>query len=528
MAEPKNINTNYRTSNRSNSNRREAAALGFDKIQPQARDLEEAVLGGMMLDREAVAEVVEILKPESFYVAAHGHIFEAIHNLFGRSEPVDILTVTAELRKMGKLEEVGGPFAITQLTNRVGSTANIEYHARIVSEKYIFRELIRTSNAVIKDAFDETTDVFDLLDKTEQNLFDITERNLRRSYEQMGSLVSQVIKQQEEGLEHQDGLTGVPSGFTELDRLTSGWQPSDLVILAARPAMGKTAFVLTMARNAAVDFNRPIAVFSLEMSAAQLATRLIASESGIASERFKRRDMQGHEIVELAAKLDRLSEAKIFIDDTPAINIFELRAKCRRLKMQHDIQMVIIDYLQLMSGGGSNKSGNREQEISSISRALKSIAKELNVPVIALSQLSRAVETRGGDKRPQLSDLRESGAIEQDADMVLFLYRPEYYGFDQDNEGSTKGISEVIVAKHRNGALDTVKLRFVPQFAKFENLNSFSDTVQGLTPLNDLGGTIDGGVMTLGSKMNGDHSNTPDELPPLPPLDPMGGDDVPF
>lgn len=483
----------------------------FDKVQPQALDLEEAVLGGMMLDREAVAEVIDILKPESFYLEAHQHIFQAIHDLFAKSQPVDILTVTERLRKLGKLEDVGGAYFVTQLTNRVGSTANIETHARIISEKYILRELIKSSNIVIRDAYEETTDVFALLDKAEQNLFSITEQNLRRSYDKMNSLVAQAIKQLESIKDHQEGVVGIPSGFVNLDRVTSGWQKSDLVIVAARPAMGKTAFTLTLARNAAVDFNRPIAVFSLEMSSIQLVNRLISAETGIPGDKLKRGDLQRHEWVELTTKIEKLSEAPIFIDDTPAINIFELRAKCRRLKMQHNIQMIIIDYLQLMSGSTDKKGGNREQEIATISRSLKSIAKELDVPVIALSQLSRAVETRGGDKRPMLSDLRESGSIEQDADMVIFLYRPEYYGFDQDADGMpTKGVAEIIIAKHRNGAVDTVKLKFVSQNAKFVNWDdNETGGIEGLPPLND--------VITIGSKMNnmGNASSMSDEDVPF-------------
>jgi len=482
------------------TNNADLGSYVFDKVQPQARDLEEVVLGGMMLDKDAVAQIIDILKPESFYVEAHQHIFRAIHTLFGKSEPVDILTVVEQLRKDGVLEAVGGPFKVTQLTNRVGSTANIEFHARIISEKFILRELISSSTTVIKDAYEETTDVFELLDRAEQNLFSITEQNLRRSYDSMNNLVSQAIKQLEELRDREEGVVGIPSGFTDLDRMTSGWQKSDLIIVAARPGMGKTAFTLSMARNMAVDFNKPIAVFSLEMSSLQLVNRLISGETGIAGDKLKRGDLQRHEWIELTTKVERLAEAPIFIDDTPAINIFELRAKCRRLKMQHDIQMIIIDYLQLMSGSSDSKGGNREQEISTISRSLKSIAKELNVPVIALSQLSRAVETRGGDKRPQLSDLRESGAIEQDADMVIFLYRPEYYGFDQDEEGNpVKGTAEIIIAKHRNGALGTIKVRFVAQNAKFENLDLLDGDIADLTPLGD--------VITLGSKMNEEGGN---------------------
>ena len=486
----------------------------LDKLPPQAIELEEAVLGGMMLDRDAVTEVVDMLKPDSFYLEKHQHIYAAMHDLFLKSQPIDILTVTEQLRKNGKLEEVGGPVYVTMLTHRVGSTANIEHHARIVSERFILRELIKNANEIIKDSYEETSDVFEVLDKAEQGLFQITEKNLRRSYEDMGKLVAQAIKQLETLKGHEDGVVGVPSGLVALDRITSGWQQSDLIIVAARPAMGKTAMTLSIARNAAVEFRKAVAFFSLEMSAVQLVNRLISAETGIPAEKLKRGNLTDYEWIELTTKVERLAEAPIYIDDTPAINIFELRAKCRRLKMQHDIQMVVVDYLQLMSGGGGDRtkmSGNREQEISMISRSLKSIAKELNIPVIALSQLSRAVENRGGDKRPQLSDLRESGSIEQDADMVIFLYRPEYYGFDVDEEGnSSKGVAEIIIAKHRNGPTDTAKVRFISQNAKFTDLDSggVGDSFgSDLMPI--------GEIITVRSKINATPNTPPD-------------DDVPF
>lgn len=443
-----------------------------DRIPPQALDLEEVVLGGLMLDRDAVAEIIDILKPESFYLEAHRNIYEAIYDLFGKSQPVDILTVTEQLRKNGKLESAGGAYYVSMLTNRVATAANIEHHARIISEKFILRELIKSSTQVVQGAYDATTDVFELLNSAEQALFNITEQNLRRSYGMMNTLVPMAIKSIEAIKDGTDGLTGVPTGFFALDRLTAGWQKSDLIIVAARPGMGKTVFAMTVARNAAVDFKRPVAVFSLEMSKLQLVNRLISAETGLSSDKLRRGDLQPYEWMRLTNGIGEISEAPIIIDDTPAINMFELRAKCRRFKMQHNIQLIIIDYLQLMSGSSSDKKNtNREQEISNISRTLKTIAKELEVPVIALSQLSRAVETRGGDKRPQLADLRESGAIEQDADLVLFLYRPEYYHIDFDLDNNpTKGVAEVIVAKHRNGPTDTVKLRFVPSTVKFENL----------------------------------------------------------
>jgi len=466
----------------------------FDKLQPQATDIEKAVLGGMLLDKDAVTIVIDILKPRSFYLEPHQKIFRCIQDLFNNSKPIDLLTVTDQLRKSGTLSEVGGPFFISQLTNQVGSTVNVEHHARIVAEKYILRELIRTSNEVIKDAYEDTTDVFQLLDKTEQNIFEITDQNVSRSFEKMGSLVNRAIKNIEDIGKRKKGIVGVPSGFAALDKITSGWQKTDLIIIAARPAMGKTAFTLALGRNAAVDYNMPVAVFSLEMSALQLVNRLMSGESELPAETLKKGKLAEHEWQQLNTKVENLSAAPIFIDDTPGINIFELRAKCRRLKMQYDIQMIIIDYLQLMSGSAEKKNTNREQEISAISRALKGIAKELNVPVIALSQLSRAVETRGGDKKPMLSDLRESGAIEQDADMVMFLYRPEYYGFDQDEQGNpTQGIAEVIIAKHRNGALGTIKTRFVSNFAKFVEFDGFQ-MVDGYIAVND--------IITKDSKMN--------------------------
>jgi replicative DNA helicase len=804
--------------------------------------LEEAVLGALMLDKDALPIVIDIIRAESFYTEAHQAIYKAMLKLFEKSQPIDLLTVTEEVKKQGELEKIGGPYYLVELTNRVASSANIEYHARIIAQKHIQRELIRVSTDVIRDAYEDTTDVFDLLDKAEQGLFQITEQNLSRTYEGMGTLLSKAIKQLEELAQKEEGLTGVPTGFTALDRLTSGWQPSDLIIVAARPGMGKclgkgtkiimfdgsiknvedvkvgdllmgddstprkvmslargreqmywvrqnkgidyrvneshilslkksrqegkgnrgdvlnisikdyleksnkfktnykgykvavefdeksleiapyflgiwlgdgtasdvsittqdeevikylneyasilgysvtertqvgkttqysiiaggqghkgislqgtlrdigvlnnkhipeqflvnstenrlellaglldsdghyliqsngfeitqknkrlacqikylcdslgfrtslkskkasiasinyettvwririygdidkipvriqrkkanpwksivdwhvtgitvekdivddyygfeidgnklflledmtvthnTSFTLALARNAALEFSKPVAFFSLEMSNLQLVQRLISLEAEISGSKLRNGRLEDYEWQQLHSSIEKMGEMKIFIDDTPGINIFELRAKCRRLKMQHDIQMVIIDYLQLMTGGGDKKGGNREQEISMISRSLKGLAKELNVPVIALSQLSRAVETRGGAKRPQLSDLRESGAIEQDADIVSFIYRPEYYQIMEDEEGnSQKGVAEIIVAKHRNGATDTVKLKFISEYAKFADLEddgfgNFDDN----TSFDDDGNNI----ITLGSRMNDD------------------------
>lgn len=485
-----------------------ASGIEHGKLPPQAIDLEEAVLGALMLEKEAVNATIDILQPKSFYKETHQKIFSAIQDLFQRSEPVDILTVTNELKQRGELELVGGPYYITQLTNRVASSANIEFHARIISQKYIQRELIRISSDIITDAYDETTDVFTLLDKAESSLFSVAEGNIRKNYETMSDLIRESIAQIELAKNKESGVIGVASGFTALDRVTSGWQPSDLVIIAARPAMGKTSYVLSLARNAAVDFNIPVAFFSLEMSSVQLVTRLVSAESEISSEKLRSGNLRADEIQQIHTKIQRLAEAPIFIDDTAGLSVFELRAKARRLKSQHDIQLLVIDYLQLMTGGGDNKNGNREQEISMISRSLKSIAKELNIPVIALSQLSRAVETRGGDKRPQLSDLRESGSIEQDADMVQFIHRPEYYGLSEDEEGNpTTGVANIIIAKHRNGSVGDVKLKFINHLAKFQDFekgmsdfDDFDNTNFTSMPIGEDFETE--GTVTKSSKMN--------------------------
>ncbi|GAB4264411.1 MAG: replicative DNA helicase [Saprospiraceae bacterium] len=476
----------------------------FGKVQPQAIPLEEAVLGALMLDKDALVTVMDIISEKSFYDERNGLIYKAIKSLFEKSYPVDLLTVTEELKRNGDLDTVGGPAYLVELTNRVASSANIEYHARIIAQKHIQRQLIKVATGIIHDAYEDTTDVFDLLDDAERGLFEITQSNLSRQHKTMGQLTSELMKLMDELKNKKDGLTGVPTGFTKLDRLTSGWQPSDLVIIAARPGMGKTSFVLALARNAAIDFQKPVAIFSLEMSGVQLVQRIIALEGEIDSHKMRNGKLEDYEWTQLNHTIEKLSEAPIFIDDTPGINIFELRAKCRRLKKQHDIQMVIIDYLQLMSGTSENKNTNREQEISNISRSLKGLAKELNVPVIALSQLSRAVETRGGDKKPQLSDLRESGAIEQDADMVSFIYRPEYYEITESPDGrSLKEVAEIIIAKNRHGPTETVELRWVSKYAKFTDMddNDF-DSFPSMDPFGPS--DDDPGVITKPSRMNDD------------------------
>lgn len=450
-------------------------SLEKGKIPPQAIDLEEVVLGAMMIDKKGVDEVIDILSAEAFYKDSHKHIFEAIFKLFENSEPVDLLTVSSQLKKDAKLDLIGGDFYLISLTQRVSSSAHIEFHARIILQKYIQRSLIKISNEIIEEAYDETKDVFDLLDHAEAKLYEVTQGNVKKSTETAQSLVIQAKKKIEE-ISNKEGLSGIPSGFTKLDRLTSGWQPSDLIIVAARPGMGKTALTLTMARNIAVNSNIPVAFFSLEMSSVQLITRLISSETGLSSEKLRTGKLEKHEWEQLNVKVKTLEKAPLFIDDTPSLSIFDLRAKARRLASQYGIKMIVIDYLQLMTAGGSQKGGNREQEISMISRNLKALAKELELPVIALSQLSRAVETRGGSKRPLLSDLRESGAIEQDADIVSFIYRPEYYKieeWDDDERSPTEGQGEFIVAKHRNGGLENIRLKFIGHLGKFDNLDDF-------------------------------------------------------
>ncbi|MDX1277438.1 replicative DNA helicase [Oceanihabitans sediminis] len=456
------------------------------KIPPQALDLEEVVLGAMMIDKKGVDEVIDILSPDAFYKEAHKYIFEAIFQLFENSEPIDLLTVSSQLKKNQKLDVSGGDFYLISLTQKVSSSAHIEFHARIILQKYIQRSLIKISSEIIEDSYDETQDVFDLLDKAESKLYEVTQGNIKKSSETAQELVIQAKKKIEE-ISNKEGLSGIATGFTKLDKLTSGWQPSDLIIVAARPGMGKTALTLSMARNIAVDQNVPVAFFSLEMASVQLITRLISSETGLSSEKLRTGKLEKHEWEQLNVKVKSLEKAPLFIDDTPSLSIFDLRAKARRLASQHGIKLIMIDYLQLMTGGSSH-GGNREQEISMISRNLKALAKELNVPVIALSQLSRAVETRGGSKRPLLSDLRESGAIEQDADIVSFIYRPEYYKIDEwdDEERSpTEGQAEFIIAKHRNGGLENIRLKFIGNLGKFDNLDDFDSPFEFHSKMNE-------------------------------------------
>ncbi|MBS1772240.1 MAG: replicative DNA helicase [Bacteroidetes bacterium] len=538
--------------------------LVYGKVPPQAPELEEAVLGAVMLEKDKLAEVLEIIQSEDcFYVDAHQKIYGAIRRLFDKGMPVDLLTVTEELRKSDELEIIGGAYYLTRLTMSVVSSAHVEAHARIVMEKFIQRELIRISGNVIGDAYEDSTDVFDLLDKAESSLYEITDKHLRKNFTSLKDVLVRTVHEIEEAKNKKDDLTGVPSGYTPLDKLTSGWQKTDLIILAARPAVGKTAFCLNLALNAAMTANKAVAFFSLEMSAAQLVKRLLAAVTEVTMDSITKGRMQEHEFIQMTQRMTKLAQAPIFLDDQAALNIFELRAKARRLKQKHDIQLIIIDYLQLMQASLSN-GGNREQEISKISRDLKALAKELEIPIIALSQLNRSVESRKESKVPQLSDLRESGAIEQDADMVMFLYRPEYYGINNDAMGqSIEGETHIHVAKHRNGSTDTVKVRFIKEYQKFVDMpddfgfggggNNFGGGGGGFTPFNpgdnpqagirrspdtsEFGGSkmfIPGGFQTLPSKASNYNFDDDEPMPPSPfikkpnPEDNSGIDETPF
>ncbi|MEW6060602.1 MAG: replicative DNA helicase [Bacteroidota bacterium] len=437
------------------------------RVPPQAVEVEMSVLGAMLLEKEAISRALEILDETAFYKPAHQEIFKAIISLFEKNEAADSITVVEELRRMGKLDAVGGPLYISDLTMRVTSAANVEYHAKIVLEKALLRNLITASTEITSRAFNEQDDALDLLDEAENKIFQISEKRMKKSFLPMKEAVFSTMELLESIHGAHSGVTGVPSGFTALDNMTGGFQNSDLIIVAARPSMGKTAFVLSLARNAAIDHNKPIGFFSLEMSAQQLVLRLICAEARVDAHSVRTGRLPEEQWRHLSTRIGKLYNAKIFIDDTPALSILELRAKARRLKAEHNVSMIIVDYLQLMQGPKNAQS--REQEISMISRSLKALAKELNIPVIALSQLNRAVETTA-DKRPTLANLRESGAIEQDADVVLFIHRPEKYNILEEAGKSTQGIAEIIIGKQRNGPTGEVELTFINQYARFENL----------------------------------------------------------
>lgn len=534
------------------SRKPDLTTLVYGKVPPQAPELEEAVLGAAMLEKDTFAQVLEIIQSEEcFYVDAHQKIYAAMRRLFDKGTPVDLLTITEELRKTNELELIGGAYYLTRLTMTVLSSAHVEAHARLVMEKFIQRELIRISGSIIGDAYEDSTDVFDLLDKAESGLYEITDKHLRKNFTSLQEVLVKTMTEIEENRKKTDDITGVPSGFTGLDRLTSGWQKTDLIILAARPSVGKTAFALNLAMNAAMNSAKqfPVAVFSLEMGAGQIVKRMLSCVSEVNMEAITRGKMAEHEFIQISQRMTKLAQAKIFIDDQAALNIFELRAKARRLKQKHDIQMILIDYLQLMQAS-VDKGGNREQEISKISRDLKALAKELDIPIIALSQLNRSVETRKESKVPQLSDLRESGAIEQDADMVMFLYRPEYHGITNDAMGETiEGETHIHIAKHRNGSTGMEKVRFIKEYQKFVDMednrfDSFGGGNGGAPAPKDnpsagirrdageFGNSkmfIPGGFQTRSSKMNDTNWDDDDMGPPAgfkkaPPPD----DDVPF
>jgi len=444
----------------------------FEIPTPHVLEIEQSIIGALLLEKDAILDINQILKPESFYSEKHRYIYEAILELSSNLEPVDIITVKTELKKKKLLEVIGGGAYLSSLQSMVSNTANLEYHAKIVAQKYIQRQLISVGNEIIKISTDEANDVADMIDSSEKLLFEVAEGNIKKETQAIKPLIDSALKQIQEAGKSGD-FTGVPSGFTDIDRITNGWQPSDLIIIAARPSMGKTAFVLSMAKEVAKK-KFPVVIFSLEMSDLQLVNRIISSESRIPAEKIRTGKLTDQDWKHLEKTIQPIIEAPLYIDDTAGLNVFELRSKCRRLVEKKGVRMVIIDYLQLMNAASSGK-GNREQEVSMVSRSLKGLAKELNIPIIALSQLNRSVETRStSHKRPQLSDLRESGAIEQDADIVMFIHRPERMGITEDTEGnSTKGLAEIIIAKHRNGQVGDVKLRFIESFATFTDFDNF-------------------------------------------------------
>lgn len=444
-------------------------------LPPQSREVEEAVLGALMVEPKVVPDVLDSLNANCFYVEANRKIFQAISALSMGHEAIDYLTITEQLKRTGDLEEVGGYHYIIELSQRVGSAVHIDNHIKILLQRYIQRELITISSEIQRDSFNDSIPVDDLLETAQQKLFTLASSNMKRDTLSISDVIKEAISDIEKNQERTDGLSGIASGFTGLDKFTLGWQPSDLVIVAARPAMGKTAFVLSMARNMAVEHKTPVAFFSLEMSSKQLVKRLLVSETGLSSEKIRGgKKLEDYEIHQLHQRIRDLSTAPLYIDDTPSLSIYEFRSKARRLRNSADVKLIIIDYLQLMTGPPELR-GVREQEVANISRSLKAIAKELDIPIIALSQLSRAVETRGGNKRPQLSDLRESGAIEQDADIVMFIHRPDYYGMAEGE--ADKSLSEVILAKHRNGSTGIVNMRFRANEARFvdDNDDDFYD-----------------------------------------------------
>jgi len=507
-----------------NNNRRrpapqQAPGQALGKLQPQAPLIEEAVLGAIMLEKDAYSVVSDILKPETFYEHKHQLIYESIQKLALEQKPIDMLTVTDALEKAGTLEEVGGAFYIATITSKVSSAANIEYHAKIIAQKALARQLINYAGKIENEAFDETTDIEQLMQRAEGELFQLSQHNIKKDTQQIDPIIKEALEKIQQAANRSEGLSGLASGYHDLDAMTSGWQPTDLVIIAARPAMGKTAFALSMVKNMAVNYNIPVGMFSLEMSNLQLVNRLLQNVCEIPGEKVKNGRLTPEEWMQLTGKITELQGAPIYVDDTPSLSVFELRTKARRLVREHGVKIIMIDYLQLMNASGM-QFGSREQEVSNISRSLKGLAKELNIPILALSQLNRGVESRQGGQgsRPQLSDLRESGAIEQDADMVLFIHRPEYYKQYEDEKGnSLRGLAEIIIAKHRSGSVGDVRLRFRGEFVRFQNLDEDTSLSNPMTDFPSQGQVQ--GVNTLGSKMNSTLEETGNQFASMTPDD---------
>ena len=508
--------TNYKTNTRRNRSTEQLMADTEGHLPPQAPELERAVIGALLLEQDAYPQVADILKPDSFYEVRHQLIYKAVLTLNLNNQPVDMLTVQHQLSKTGDLEEAGGPFYIAELTTAMASSAHIVAHAQVIAQKYLARQLITYTSRIREGAFDEGTDVLELMQEAEGRLFEISQNNMKQDYTQIDPVINQAYEALKKAAARSDGMSGLTSGYRSLDAITTGWQPSDLVIIAARPAMGKTAFVLSMAKNMAIDMRIPTAVFSLEMSNLQLMNRLLSNVCEIDSKKIKTGQLEAHEWAQFDNRVTRMEGAPLFLDDTPSLSIFELRTKARRLVREHDVKIIIIDYLQLMNASGMSY-GSRQEEVSTISRSLKGLAKELNIPIIALSQLNRGVESREGaeGKKPQLSDLRESGAIEQDADMVCFIHRPEYYKIYEDDKGrDLRGMAQIIIAKHRNGAVGEVLLRFKGEYTRFMNLEDEKISF----------GSGHGSV--INSKMNGGDSNQPAMRPAVPSDMPV--EDNPF
>ena len=470
------------------------------KLPPQAQELEDSVLGAIMIEKDAYGTVADLLRPEVFYKDQNRYVYEAIRDLASKDQPIDLLSVGEKLRSLGTLDKAGGVVYIADLTRRVASTAHLRYHAQIIAQKATARDLIAMAAQIEEKGFDETQDIDELMQEAEAGIFEISQRSQKRDVTQIDPVIEEAFARMEKASKNDGSISGIPSGFHALDKITSGWQTPDLIIIAARPAMGKTAFVLSMAKNMAVDRKIPVAIFSLEMSNVQLVNRLIMNVCELEGDKIKTGKMTKEDTRRLNTKINILKGAPLYLDDTPSLSIFELRSKARKLVREHGIRLIIIDYLQLMNAQGST-FGSREQEVSIISRSLKALAKELDIPIIALSQLNRGVEARQGvdGKTPQLADLRESGAIEQDADMVCFIHRPEYYHLynDPNTSKDLRGLAQIIVAKHRNGATDSIWLRFRGKYAKFQNEEETIDADEM-----NSGATLEPETVSIQSSMN--------------------------